>query len=107
MRPSPEYREKCSTRAKRKNEIDENERLRAALEFGPIRAIHPVHIGELYYRNPRTGTEHSMDLWHEPGNGNDRYTVYFDGKRWPKQWSRTGLINWLFDKIESVRSDWD
>lgn len=55
-------------RAKRRHEIDENERLAASLAYGPIRAVEPVHIGELYYRNPRTG-----------------------------------LANWLFDKIESVR----
>jgi hypothetical protein len=73
MRPSEEYRKKCSLRAKRKNEIDENERLKAAISYGPIRPIKPCHIGELFYRNPR---------------------------------SRTGLANWLFDRIESVRVDW-
>ena len=84
-----------------------NERLQAALDFGPIRSIEPVHIQEVYTRNPRTGVEHHIDIWHEPGNGNDRYTVYFDGGRWHRPWSRTALIDWLFPKIDPVRRDWD
>jgi len=107
MRHSNGYMEKCRLKGKRGQETQRNERLAAARDFGPIRLVEPVHIGVLKYLNPRTGDEHTMDIWHEPNNGNDRYTVYFNGKRWPKQWSRTGLANWLFDRIESVRVGWD
>lgn len=82
-------------------------RLAAALEFGAIRPIESTLIFEVHTFNPLSGQRHLLELKHELRNGNDRYNLYIDGKRQRNQWNRSGFVNWMFRKIESVRADWE
>lgn len=96
-----------SKRGKQSQVVQENERLVAALKYGPIRPIESYLVFEITTYNPRTGQRHLLQIKHEIMNGNNRYNVYLDGDRWRNQWSRYGFIIWMFDKIESVRSGWE
>ena len=86
---------------------DSNTRLQAALEYGPNRSIESYLVFEIRTFNPRTKQRHLLEIRHDPGDGNDRYSVYLDGDRWHKPWSRWGFCRWLFKQIDSVRSDWE
>lgn len=87
---------------KRSQVVQENKRLAAALEYGPIRTVAPLPIFEIRTRNPRTGQEHLIEIKHEMLNGNNRFMIYLDGKKSGRQWSRTAFCRWLFGKIDSV-----
>lgn len=105
------YLTKLSERGRRRGKqsqiVQENKRLTAALEHGPIRTIESYPVFEITTHNPRTGQRHLLEIKHELLNGTDRYNVYLDGVKWRNQFSRYGFVTWLFGKIESVRSDWD
>lgn len=79
-----------------------NDRLAAALAYGPIRPVESFLVFEIRTRNPRTGIEHHIEIKHDPGDGDNRYSVYLDGVKWNKPWSRLGFCRWLFWKIDSV-----
>lgn len=106
MRHSKNYLKKCSRQGKQSQKAQENNRLESALNHEPIRSIESDLILEINTFNPRNGAENNLKIVHEVCNGNDRYSVYLNGDRWKKQFSRTGFCNWLFNKIDSVRVDW-
>lgn len=84
-----------------------NDRLQAAIDFGPIRPIKSYLVHEFISINPRTGIMVYLELLHEFRNGTDRYNLYADGKKIGRQWSRWGFAQWVFGKVDPVRSDWD
>lgn len=98
--------DKNSLRGKKSQAIQATKRLTAALNYGPVRTLESYLVFEITTHNPRTGQRHLLQIKHEIMNGNNWYNVYLDGDRWRNQWGRYGFICWLFDKIESVRTDW-
>lgn len=98
--------EKGRRRGKARQANQLNSRLVHALNHDPIRSVGSYLVFEINTFNPRTGQRHNLQIRHEVDNGNNRYNVYLDGDKWRRQWSRWGFCIWLFDKIESVRSDW-
>lgn len=76
-----------------------NKRLEHALEYKPQDSY---LVFELHTHNPRTGAKNHLEIRHEEGNGPSRYTVYLNGDRWHKPFSRWGFCRWLFEKIECV-----
>ena len=99
VRHSERYRKTCSLRGKESQRVQLNTRLSAALDH---RSIKSCLVFEIDTHNPRTGQRHQLEIRHDPGNGNNRYSLYIDGVRTRKQWSRTGFTEWLFGKIDSV-----
>lgn len=110
MRHTQKLIEKARLRGQRRGLASQkkqrNSRLEAALSYGPIRPTESYLVFEIGTHNPKTDVYHFMEIRHEMLNGNDRYSVYLDGVRWHKQFSRWGFCKWLFGKIDSVRSDW-
>lgn len=102
MRHAERYIEKCSLRGKNSQIVQDNNRLQAAIEFGPIRPIESIFLYEINTRNPRTGQEHHFELHHDVGNGSGKFNVYLDGEKWRTGWSKTKFTKWLFSKIDSV-----
>lgn len=82
-------------------------RLDAALEFGPVRPVGSVLIGELAWHNVFSGQRTLLELWKEMDGSGFRFAVYVDGERWRNGWSRSGFVRWLMEKIDRVREDWD
>jgi hypothetical protein len=87
--------------------VRRNERLAAALEYGAARSVESTLIFEVRTFNPLSGQRHLLELKHELRNGADRFYLYIDGKRQRNQWSRSGFVCWMFNKIESVRVGWE
>ena len=91
-------------RGLRSQQVQRNERLAAALDV----CLPEDHlVFELATRNPRTGCEHYLEIYHERFGGTDRFSVYVNGERWRNGWSRTRFAEWIFRQIESVRRDWN
>lgn len=88
-------------------EAKRNNRLAAAIEHGPVRPLHSVLCGELAWHNCFTGQRTLLELWKEPDGSTFRFTVYVDGERWRNGWSRFGFAQWLMEKIDRLRVDWD
>lgn len=85
----------------------ENNRLQHALEFGPTRPIESYYVFGIATYNPSTGIAHIFEIRHDVGNGTNRYNIYLDGELWKINFSRWWFVNWLFERIESVRVDWE
>ena len=107
MRHSQKQISAASERASRMGKVSqraqENRRLTHALDHRPVTSY---LVLELDTHNPRTGQRHHIEIRHDPGNGNDRYSVYLDGGRWRNSWSRSRFAGWIFAQIDSVRADW-
>lgn len=84
----------------------DNARLQSALKYGPIRPVESYRVFEIGTHNPRTGQRHLLEICHDVGDGDNRYSVYLDGIKWRKPWSRYGFCRWLFGKIDPVINDW-
>jgi hypothetical protein len=61
------HKEKCSLRGKQSQEIQENSRLSAALNYQPIESF---IVFEIETHNPRTSQRQNLEIRHDPGNGN-------------------------------------
>lgn len=95
--------ETCRAKGRRSQANQQNYRLQAALECGPIRSIEGRDMLYVLTYNPRTETEHFKKIRHEIDNGNDRYNVYLDKQKWRNGWSKTRFVKWFFEQIEKVR----
>jgi len=93
--------------AESSNAIQENKRLSHMLNREPIRPIEGCKLITITTENHITGIKHEIVLSHDPGNGTNRFNACLDGDRWRNGLSRWRFVNWLFDQIQSVRSDWD
>ena len=96
-------RERNSRRGKLSQAARRNERLAAALEFGPVRAVEKTLLFELATWNPIRQQGHYLELWHELRDGNGKFCVYLDGERWRNGWSVTRFATWLTGQIDRVR----
>ena len=90
----------------RSAEVQRNDRLFAALNYIPIRPVESTLIFEVRTYNPISGQRNLLELKHELRNGTNRFSLYIDGNRQRNQWSRSGFVVWMFNKIELVRSDY-
>jgi hypothetical protein len=104
MRRSSEYKESCRLRGIASQRASQNKRLAHAVDCRPTESYLVLEIG---VHNPRTGIYNYMEIRHEMKDGNNRNTVYLNGVRWNKAFSRSGFCRWLFNKIDPVLSDWD
>lgn len=103
----PKNVKQASEWGKRGSALQKEDRLYAALHFEPVRPVEDILIFEVRTFNPLSGQRHLLELKHALRNGRGRYDVYIDGVRRRNQWSRWGFVNWMFDKIDAVRVDWD
>ena len=82
-----------------------NDRLAAALEFGPRRSIHRTLVGELAWHNASTGQRTLFELFHELDSGEGKFSVYVNGERWRNGWSPTRFCRWLSRKIDRIKDN--
>ncbi len=101
----PKNRKQAAAWGKRSAEVRRDGRLAAALAYD-AEVVRSFLVFEVRTFNPCSGQRHLLELKHELRNGNDRFNLYIDGTRQRNQWSRTGFVDWMFRKIESVRTDW-
>lgn len=96
-----EYREIQSKRGRHSQQVQRNERLAAALEFGTIREIEPILLFEVRTWNTARKTRHLIEIWHRPGEGS-KFTVYLDGERWRNGWSVSRFTRWIATQIDKA-----
>ena len=99
MRHNKFTKKQCQLGGVNSQIMQANDRLANALNYRPVNSL---PIFEIWTYNPSTGAKNHLEIKHEMGDGNNRYSVYLDGKRWHKPWSRTGFCLWLFGKIDAV-----
>lgn len=99
MRHNQKIKDKCRKMGRASQRAQAKSRLSNALNYRPTTSY---LVFEINTSNPRNGIKHHIEIRHEIDNGNNRYNVYLDGKRWQKQWSRFGFCRWLFGKIDRV-----
>jgi len=102
-----EQRARNSWRGRLSAAARRDERLAAALEFGPARSMDRVLLFELATWNPIQQRGHYLELWHYPADGSGKFRVFLDGERWRNGWSVSRFGRWMAGQIDRVREDWD
>lgn len=82
-----EQRERNSRMGRFSQQARRNERLAAAMEQRQIRPVEPILLLEVATWNPIRRQGHYIELWHHPGSGSGKFSVYLDGERWRNGWS--------------------